>query len=819
MLVATLMAGLVSIPALAATVFAQSISGASANTSGSTGNGGGDNDSRRSSVAIQIDNGAQLKTRFAWNISADIGIFSTADVNATAQHNLSFNVTAPGAYFLTVDTQRTGDMNRVNDLSGCDGAADISGVTGGMSGGTLTSGTLDLADPGSVPNGGTTTSGPINQTATARIDDTSNGVAQAHSLTFTWTGSVRSNSCEAAVRLGEGSSVSGCTACVYPGSPSRTDTSDGHFVTVTLTSLCGNGVVDSGQGEQCDTGVAGNVCCDSTCHFISGGVCRAAAGICDVAESCSGSSGTCPANGFVGTATVCRPATGGVCDAAENCTGSSAACPSDGFLGASTTCRPGAGVCDVAEVCNGTGPNCPANAFASSTTPCRPAAGVCDNAENCTGSGAACPANAFKSSSTVCRGSAGVCDLDESCTGSSAACPSDAKSSAVCRPAGGVCDLAESCDGASDGCPADALAPTTTVCRSSSGVCDLAETCDGFGLFCPPDAKSTAVCRPAAGVCDAAETCDGVANGCPADAFQPNTVQCRGAAGVCDVAENCDGASAPCPANVVASASTVCRPDAGDCDVGETCDGTGVACPADVVESDGTTCSDGNSCTADDACVAGVCTGDSMLCGDGVLEGSCGEQCDDSNLTANDGCSPTCQVEPGLACTAGPRTGCRLPFLHGKASLQILKKGGVKDMIKWKWPERRAHRLRRMGHAALHHQLSSLHLRLDGPPFRDHEPRWRQLRREAVLESGHEGLPVQGQGCDARRRLSVEAQPGRAHESADSVHRERHRSRAPGRSHQPVATPHGADPKQRWALLGGCIQQPTDDPVTHQVQR
>jgi cysteine-rich repeat protein len=330
-------------------------------------------------------------------------------------------------------------------------------------------------------------------------------------------------------------------------------------------------------------------------------------------------------------------------------------------------------------------PSCPAEEVVSSGTSCRSGAGACDAAETCDGASVACPADAFLPSTTTCRSATGDCDVAEQCTGSSAACPADAKNSGVCRPAGGVCDVAESCDGVSDGCPADALAPTTTVCRSSSGVCDLAETCDGFGLFCPPDAKSTTVCRPVAGPCDAAETCDGVANGCPADAFQPNTVQCRAAAGVCDVAEHCDGASAPCPANAVAPATTVCRPDAGDCDVGETCDGTGVACPADVVENDGTTCTDGNGCTLDDACVAGTCSGNSMLCGDGVLQGGCGEQCDDSNLNPNDGCSLTCQVEPGLACTAGPRTGCRLPFLHGKASLQILKKGGVKDMIKWKW--------------------------------------------------------------------------------------------------------------------------------------
>lgn len=681
-----LVAAVVATTSFVAGAAAQSISGGAASTAGSTGDSGDSDGSRRSSVAIQQNDGTTFKTRFAWNLSADVGIFSTRDTNGSAQHNLSFNVTAPGAYYLDITTQRTGDMNRVNDASGCSGSADISNVAGSFSGGSLTSGSLGLGDPGSVPSGGSTTSGPINQSSAARIDNTSNGVAQAHTLTFTWSGTSRSNSCEAAVRLGEGSSVSGCDACGYPGNPSRTQNNDGHFVTVTLTSLCGNGTVDATEGEDCDTAISGSVCCNSQCKFTTAGTqCRASAGICDVAENCTGSSATCPSNGFQPNTVVCRAASGGVCDAAENCTGAQAACPPDGFLNSSNVCRPQAGPCDIAESCTGSSPACPANSFANNSVTCRPVAGVCDVAETCTGSGAACPANTFAPNSTVCRSAAGVCDLEETCTGSAVACPADSKSTNVCRPAGGFCDVAEVCDGVGDACPADQLAPNTQVCRPANGVCDVAETCDGFGIFCPPDTKSTTSCRAAAGVCDLEEVCDGASDDCPADGFQPSTVECRGSAGVCDVAESCSGAAADCPADVYAPATTVCRPDAGDCDVEETCTGAGVDCPADVLENDGTTCSDSNACTLDDVCVAGACVGDSMLCGDGTLQGGCGEQCDDSNLDSGDGCSPTCQVEPGLGCTQGPLTGCRKPFVPGKAAIQLSKNGGTKDTIKWKW--------------------------------------------------------------------------------------------------------------------------------------
>src|SRR5204863_8400109 len=129
-----------------------------------------------------------------------------------------------------------------------------------------------------------------------------NGVAQSHSLSFTWNGAVRSNSCEASVRQGENSgTTSGCDICGYPGNPSRTQSSDGHFVTVTFTSLCGNHTIDSAVGEDCDEGGSANgsfaSCCTTTCDFkASGTTCRSSAGVCDVAESCTGSSPDCPAD-------------------------------------------------------------------------------------------------------------------------------------------------------------------------------------------------------------------------------------------------------------------------------------------------------------------------------------------------------------------------------------------------------------------------------------------------------------------------------------------------------------------------------------------
>src|SRR5581483_12423826 len=269
---------------------------------------------------------------------------------------------------------------------------------------------------------------------------------------------------------------------------------------------CGNGIREG--AEQCDNGAANGTpgsCCDANCNFVSATTtCRAAAGPCDVAENCTGSSGTCPGDVLAPSTVTCR-ASAGTCDVAENCSGTSAACPPDNFL--------------------------------PSTAICRPAAGECDVAENCTGSGATCPADQKQPNGTFCTDDGNPCTADR-CDGSSAACQHPAgNNGAVCRAAAGPCDVAEHCDGASTSCPADTLAPPTTVCRPVNGACDSAENCTGLSASCPADSflPSTTVCRPAAGDCDVAENCTGSGPACPADSVQGAFVTCRPSAGPCDV--------------------------------------------------------------------------------------------------------------------------------------------------------------------------------------------------------------------------------------------------------------------------------------------
>ena len=420
-------------------------------------------------------------------------------------------------------------------------------------------------------------------------------------------------------------------------------------------AVCGNGTVEA--DEQCDDGnLANGDCCSSSCQFEAAGtVCRAAAGVCDLQETCTGASGTCPADAK--STAVCRPSAG-ICDVAESCDGVGNTCPADGFVAAGTTCRAAAGVCDLAESCTGSSASCPADA--KSTAVCRPAAGVCDVAESCDGVGNNCPADALAPGGTLCRAAAGVCDLAENCTGSSVNCPADAKSTAVCRPAAGVCDVAESCDGVGNNCPADGFVAAGTTCRPAAGACDLEEDCDGSSATCPADAKRTAVCRPAADVCDVAESCDGSSDDCPPDTFVPAGTVCRPAAGACDLAESCDATSAGCPAD--AKSTTPCRPAVGGCDVAENCDGVGNDCPPDALVAAGTVC---RSVTA--GCdLPEMCTGSDPACppdtgkpdsdGDGVCDAldDCpatpdAAQADSDHDGIGDACDPCSNIVPVFA--------------------------------------------------------------------------------------------------------------------------------------------------------------------------
>ncbi len=361
-------------------------------------------------------------------------------------------------------------------------------------------------------------------------------------------------------------------------------------------------------GDDCNSGICQQgVCCSTTCT----GTCKSCAlpgseGACtnvperqDPLDQCSdtgvtscGTDGTCDGAGacrFYAKGTTCRAAAG-MCDVAETCAGGGTPCPADGFL-SGNVCRPSAGMCDTAETCSGTGAACPPDVLVPAGTVCRQIAGMCDVPETCTGSSVACPPDGFAPATTVCRAAAGMCDIAETCTGSAVACPPDqvAANGTVCRRTAGDCDAAEICNGTTAACPADGFLALGSVCRAAvPGGCDVAEICTGGGPACPPDAVVAigTVCRPAVDICDVAEKCTGSSSACPTDGFVAPGTSCRPAASVCDVAESCTGSGPSCPPDVVVAASPalVCRAAvAGGCDIAESCDGVANLCPTDAM--------------------------------------------------------------------------------------------------------------------------------------------------------------------------------------------------------------------------------------------
>lgn len=418
------------------------------------------------------------------------------------------------------------------------------------------------------------------------------------------------NACE----LGVTDCSSGTPECVSAGP--RPDT----FVCRPADGECDAEETCDGVAPTCpvdDALPVGTECGAGFCNGQTCGACAAGAA-CDpegVGNECAtgttrcDAEGTpsCEATGFRG-AVECRPSAG-PCDIAESCTGDSPACPADGFRGGTSECRAASGVCDVAEFCPESGPGCPADSFRGGSFECRATAGTCDVPETCTGSGTSCPADTFRSSSTECRSSAGSCDVAETCTGASAACPSDGfrPSSFECRASGGLCDVAETCSGASAGCPSNAFRPSSFECRASAGSCDVAETCTGGGA------------------------------GCPSNAFRPSSFTCREAVNACDVAESCTGSGATCPGNGLAANGTVCAPpscgaygactttDCMDATQSRTC--TPQICSGGVCGS-GAPGIDSRSCVAFDGMQCSVCgesscvPGPKQIC-DGACIGGC----------------------------------------------------------------------------------------------------------------------------------------------------------------------------------------------------
>ncbi len=365
---------------------------------------------RESTLAITAATAAAVSTRYTALVTLDPSLFGYAKWEGLdSDYNVTFSVTAPGAYRLVVTQRRRGDLHLIEDnVLAADHYADMTALTGTQTGGTLVAGTLDLADPGranDIPLVFDPITVAFNQTATATIFNVSNGSPKAHTLRFVWNQIAFSPASgdQAAIRMGGTSDDPVETAGDYPGNPARVRADDGHMVDITLVSLCGNGVIDGsvGYAEACDDGAANGTagsCCNTDCTLRAAGTsCRAAAGACDNAEVCNGVDGACPMDSAAGAFVVCRPAAG-ACDVAETCDGVGNACPPDAK--STAVCRAASGACDVAESCNGVDVTCPADLLAPNGAACSDG-DACSTGETCTAG--------------VCGGGTGGCGACERC--------------------------------------------------------------------------------------------------------------------------------------------------------------------------------------------------------------------------------------------------------------------------------------------------------------------------------------------------------------------------------------------------------------------
>jgi hypothetical protein len=254
---------------------------------------------RETGVGIVSSAGGGFVTRFTALVTADGDGGPGAGLGESlfADNQVLFTATAPGAYRLTIETAMRGDLHLVADGAN-GGTADIGAVTGFSTGGTVVAGGLGLPDAGIV-GGSSGASSTVDESNSATIFGVSNGAAVAHTLRFQWSNAASTDATpgdEAAVRLGATSDVATETAGDYPGNPARTQADDGHFVTVTIESLCGNGTLDAGPSyaEACDEGPdngAPSSCCTATCTFKTDGSSCDDGNACTLSDACT--AGTC----------------------------------------------------------------------------------------------------------------------------------------------------------------------------------------------------------------------------------------------------------------------------------------------------------------------------------------------------------------------------------------------------------------------------------------------------------------------------------------------------------------------------------------------
>jgi hypothetical protein len=242
---------------------------------------------------------------------------------------------------------------------------------------------------------------------------------------------------------------------LFPGSPILEGFGFGFDFTADDVQLagargCGDGAVNT-PGEECDEGGANGMdgsCCTVQCTLQPAGrLCRAAASVCDVAETCDGANGSCPTDALAPDGTACDD--GVFCNGADACV--AGVCARHATRPAGTACETigGGGACDGAGLC--VLPICGNGAVEPTEQ--------CDGGECCT---AACR---LRGPTEPCGVETRVCHEQPLCNGREATCPQVDRLS----PEGSTCSDANECT-VEDTCRQGGCTPGPLVCNSSASV-------------------------------------------------------------------------------------------------------------------------------------------------------------------------------------------------------------------------------------------------------------------------------------------------------------------------------------------------------------
>lgn len=279
--------------------------------------------------------------------------------------------------------------------------------------------------------------------------------------------------------------------------------------------------------------------------------CRPARGACDVAETCTAGSKSCPPDEKQRQGAVCRSAEG-LCDSEEVCDGSSDACPDDKVKGQGSVCRPSVdnGTCDPAESCSGTSAACPENKLTSFETPCGEGK-ACDGDGQCVSLN--CGATCFPPGGNPCKKYAIDCTQGQACVESG----NQASGTQCGSSTNTECNRPDTCDGAGK-CQEDLVAKDTACGDATNNACNRRDTCDGKGLCQANLAGVGSACGDSSDTdCTDPDTCDGM-GGCKPN-HASSTRACEDGL-ACTTSDRCSGQGA-----CLGGPPPVCEPDLPTC--------------------------------------------------------------------------------------------------------------------------------------------------------------------------------------------------------------------------------------------------------------